>query len=144
MSDEHSVTEYNLTELTTARDPRKLVADLCAITAERDALLAWRESALAVEAEWDAQKVAAMLGGHLGESCRKVVAEKVPELIAERDALRAALEEVCRCSKCQGSGSLTANSVFGPNSKVQCYICEGTGRDYHGSELAKKLLDGKP
>ena len=53
----------------------------------------------------------------------------------ERDALRSALEEVCRCPRCGGSGR---DGVW------KCALCHGVGRDYHGSEAAKRLLGGKP
>lgn len=56
-----------------------------------DQLVAWKESALAVEKEWDEQAIAAMLGGKMGESCRAVIAREVP-LVIER--LAAAQDEV--------------------------------------------------
>ena len=65
---------------------------LATLQAERDQLRAWKESALAVESEWDEQKIAEMLGAAPGQSCRKIITEKVPALIAERDTLRAALD----------------------------------------------------
>jgi len=43
----------------------------------------WKESAQAVEREWDAQAIAKMLGAQPGQSCRAVIAEKVPQLIAK-------------------------------------------------------------
>ncbi len=43
----------------------------------------WKQSALAVEREWDANTVATMLGAKLGESQRKVVQREVP-LLFER------------------------------------------------------------
>lgn len=51
-------------------------------------LRAWKESALAVEREWDAQALATMLGAKLGQSCRKAIAEKVPALLSELAQLR--------------------------------------------------------
>ena len=41
----------------------------------------WKQSALAVEREWDANTVATMLGAKLGESQRKVIQREVPLLI---------------------------------------------------------------
>ncbi len=41
----------------------------------------WKESALAVEREWDANAVATMLGGKLGESHRKVIQREAPKLL---------------------------------------------------------------
>ena len=52
-------------------------------------LQAWKASAIAVESEWDAQAIAKLLGATLGQSCRKVINEKVPLLVSERDTLRA-------------------------------------------------------
>ena len=43
----------------------------------------WKQSALAVEREWDANTVATMLGAKLGESQRKVIQREVP-LLFER------------------------------------------------------------
>ena len=60
---------------------------------EVNALKAWKESALAVSAELDAQRIAKLLGARLGESCCKVINDKVPELVAERDRLFRALYE---------------------------------------------------
>lgn len=67
--------------------------ELDALRDEIAALVAWKESALAVEREWDAQAIAKLLGGTLGRSCRKIIAEKVPELVAENATLRAQLAE---------------------------------------------------
>lgn len=57
-------------------------------TNERDQLAkrvreleAWKESALAVEREWDPNKLATMLGGQLGESQRAVIHREVPKLV---------------------------------------------------------------
>jgi chromosome segregation ATPase len=41
----------------------------------------WKESALEVEREWDANAVATMLGAKLGESQRKVIQREVPLLL---------------------------------------------------------------
>lgn len=57
----------------------------------------WKQSALAVEREWNANAIATMLGGKLGESQREVIQREVPKLL-ERvkrleeagDALKAA------------------------------------------------------
>lgn len=52
----------------------------------------WKTEVMAVEAEWDAQKIASMLGGRPGASCRKVIAEKVPQLITRADEAERALQ----------------------------------------------------
>lgn len=44
-------------------------------------LEAWKESAMAVEREWDPNQLAAMLGGQLGEPQRAVIQWKVPALV---------------------------------------------------------------
>lgn len=58
-------------------------------------LEAWKESAMAVEREWDPNQLAAMLGGQPGESQRAVIQWKVPVLVErvklieiERDELK--------------------------------------------------------
>ncbi len=66
----------------------ELRAELLKRLGELGELRAWKESALAVEREWDAQAIAKMLGARLGQSCRRVVGERVPELVAELDAER--------------------------------------------------------
>jgi hypothetical protein len=71
------------------------ISELEAALAEREReierLRAWKESATEVESEWDAQAIARMLGGIAGDSCRRVVAEKVPRLLSELASLRAQL-----------------------------------------------------
>ena len=56
----------------------------------------WKEEALAVESEWNAQAIARMLGAQLGDSCRVVIAKRVPEILAERDRYREALTEISK------------------------------------------------
>jgi uncharacterized protein (UPF0335 family) len=58
----------------------------------------WKDSAMAVEREWDANAISTMLGGQLGESQRVVIMREVPRLLErikrleqENDALRADL-----------------------------------------------------
>ena len=41
----------------------------------------WKESALAVEREWNANAIATMLGGQPGESQREVIQREVPKLL---------------------------------------------------------------
>ena len=55
---------------------------------ENAELKAWKESALSLNAEMDEQALAKMLGGKLGRSCRKIIAEEVPKLIEENATLR--------------------------------------------------------
>lgn len=68
-------------------NPRQLQSRPCEID-ERDALKArieqledWKQSALAVEREWDANALATMLGGQPGESQREVIQREVPKLL---------------------------------------------------------------
>lgn len=77
-------------------------ARTAALIAERDQLLAWKDSALELEREWDQQALAKMLGGTLGHSCRRIISEKVPLLIAERNQLRAEADDVRQAAKSNG------------------------------------------
>lgn len=65
-------------------------------------LEAWKESAMAVEREWDLNQLATMLGGQLGESQRAVIQWKVPILVQRVKRLEVAgdamaMAEGCRC-----------------------------------------------
>lgn len=59
-----------------------------ALEKENAELKAWKESALSLNAEMDEQALAKMLGGKLGLSCRKIIAEEVPKLVEENAILR--------------------------------------------------------
>lgn len=52
----------------------------------------WKAEAQAVEAEWNPQELAKMLGASLGQSCRQVIQKRVPEILAEQAKLRAAAD----------------------------------------------------
>lgn len=79
------------------------------ITNQRDQLAervreleAWKESAIAVEREWDLNQLATMLGGQPGESQRAVIQWKVPILVQRVKRLEVAgdamaMAEGCRC-----------------------------------------------
>ena len=84
-----NLSKTNITGLTW----EEAIATVASLDDEIAALVAWKESALAVEREWDEQAIAKLLGGTLGRSCRKIIAEKVPELVAENATLRAQLAE---------------------------------------------------
>jgi hypothetical protein len=65
----------------------------------------WKESALEVEREWDANAVATMLGAKLGESQRKVIQREVPLLLERIKRLEEAGDAVdarlgCGCMFC--------------------------------------------
>ena len=51
----------------------------------------WKQSALEIEREWDANAIATMLGGRLGESHRKVIQREVPRLLERIKRLEEAL-----------------------------------------------------
>ena len=61
----------------------------------------WKSQQLAVESEWDAQATAKLLGSKLGQSCRQVIAKRVPELITE---LNEANADRLRLRECVGCG----------------------------------------
>ena len=68
------------------------------LKAQIERLDEWKQSALEVEREWDANAVATMLGAKLGESQRKVIQREVPLLLErikrleeENDSMRADL-----------------------------------------------------
>ncbi len=70
-----------------------VAAEVCEkLERENTELRAWKESALAVEREWDAQVTAKILGARLGESCRRAIAREVPKLVVENAALRTVLK----------------------------------------------------
>lgn len=65
-------------------------------------LEAWKESAMAVEREWDPNQLAAMLGGQPGESQRAVIQREVPVFVQRVKRLEVAgdamaMAEGCRC-----------------------------------------------
>ena len=54
----------------------------------------WKDEALAVEAEWDPNALAAMLGAKVGQSQRKVIATEVPKLLKQVESLKWAGQEL--------------------------------------------------
>ena len=83
-------------------DGRVLEASPCMAT-QRDQLAvrvreleAWKDSALAVEREWDPNQISALLGGKLGESQRAVIHWKVPKLVERLKRLEEAGRELAR------------------------------------------------
>jgi hypothetical protein len=69
-------------------------ARLAEVERERDDLAGWKQSAMAVEDQWDAQAIATLLGARPGQSCRKVINEAVPRLMARALAAEQKLKEV--------------------------------------------------
>ena len=68
---------------------------------ERDELRQWKDSAVAVESEWDAQSLASLLKVPLGVSCRKGIQDAVFKLLIERDELRAEVERLTADRNCE-------------------------------------------
>ena len=64
-----------------ASECSKLERELNAANERIKRLEEWKQSALEVEREWDANSIATMLGGKLGESQRKVIQREVPLLL---------------------------------------------------------------
>ena len=57
-------------------------------------LEAWKESAMAVERDWDPNQLATMLGGQLGEPQRAVIQWKVPVLVQRVKRLEEAADKM--------------------------------------------------
>lgn len=71
------------------------------VKAQRDQLAervreleAWKESAMAVERDWDPNQLAAMLVGQLGEPQRAVIQREVPRLVERVKRLEEAADEM--------------------------------------------------
>jgi hypothetical protein len=73
----------------------------------------WKQSALAVEREWNANAIATMLGGQLGESQRTVIQREVPKLLERIKRLEDAMSEIAyAASHPLGAGqSLTLGKI---------------------------------
>lgn len=61
---------------------------------QRKQLQAWKDSMMALEREWDQQRIAKLLGGQLGKSCRKIINERVPALVALTDEMEELLVDI--------------------------------------------------
>ncbi len=57
----------------------------------------WKEWALAVEREWNANAIATMLGGQPGDSQRKVIQREVPKLLERIKRLEEAGDKLRNC-----------------------------------------------
>ena len=73
---------------------RQLERELNAANDRIKQLEYWKESALEIEREWDANAIATMLGGKLGESQRKVIQREVPLLLERIKRLEEAGDEM--------------------------------------------------
>lgn len=65
-------------------------ATIQSLRADIKQLQDWKESALAVEREWNANAISTMLGGKPGESQREVIQREVPKLLARTKRLEEA------------------------------------------------------
>jgi len=94
--------------------------------ARADELARWKSEMLQVESQWDEQALAKLLGGQPGRSCRKIIQEKVPELVRRleesrareaglRSALKRALKTFTALEKLGGYRSVEAD---GRDSKL--------------------------
>ena len=63
------------------QEVQALRTDNAALIEKVRELEAWKESAMAVEREWDPNQLAAMLGGKTGQSQRAVIQRNVPVLV---------------------------------------------------------------
>jgi hypothetical protein len=98
----------------------------------------WKKQALLVENEWDPQALAKMLGGQLGQSCRKIIQKEVPRLIghvadlerqlAEAREQNAAMREAIRGAHVALENALPSwrDSVTEASGKA---CCELTNKD---------------
>jgi hypothetical protein len=85
----------------------KLILDLAAARAEIEELRAWKESALAVEREWDCQEIARELRIPLGQSIRKGILPAIRELKIERDAWENRARQTMMSNECFGHEVVT-------------------------------------
>ncbi len=67
-----------------------LLKEVGRLTDEVERLEAWKASVVAIEAKWDSQAIAAMLGSRLGESTRTAIQREVPLLLDRVKQLHAA------------------------------------------------------
>jgi len=72
----------------------KLELQVSELMRERDELQAWKDSAIAVECEWDPMALATMLGGRIGESSRQIIQREVPKLLERIEQLEKELGNV--------------------------------------------------
>ncbi len=67
------------------------MAEVALLTKERDELQRWKDSAMAVEAQWDPQAVARSLGIPIGNNIRPLIQSRVRSLCVELEEFRARL-----------------------------------------------------
>lgn len=84
----HAWPQFAADELDTLRTAN------AALVEEVERLQAWKDAAVEVESKWDAQAIARLLGGALGESTRTVIAREVPRLVERVKRLEEAGERM--------------------------------------------------
>ena len=91
----------------------------------------WKQSALSVEREWDANSIATMLGGKLGESHRKVIQREVPKLLVRIKWLQEAFDAAEGLIAVSNCGCSYGDEVF------HCSSCIQAINRYHKAKEAK-------
>ena len=79
----------------------------------------WKQSALSVEREWDANLITTMLGGKLGESHRKVIQREVPKLLVRIKWLQEAFDAAEGLIAVSSCGCPYGDEVFHCSSCIQ-------------------------
>lgn len=115
------------------RTARRLLKSIFAeLLKERDALQAWKESALEVESHWDCQKVGKLLGVGLGERIHCQIEPKILALIARAE--QAEREKAMMLESLEQ----TADSHKRANFRVESLERQLAGLEW--TDEAKKLL----
>jgi Lon protease-like protein len=85
-----------LPQIVSAEWARQLERELNAANERIKRLEEWKDSAMAVEREWDANALSTMLGGKPGESQRVVIMREVPRLLERIKRLEEVGDEMYR------------------------------------------------
>lgn len=72
----------------------------------------WKELALSVEREWNANAIATMLGGKPGESQRRVIQREVPNLLARIKRLEEAIDTAISFCEFHGPVGATPDTAY--------------------------------
>jgi uncharacterized protein (UPF0335 family) len=78
--------------------PARIVDELNRLVERIKRLEDWKDSAMAVEREWDANAISTMLGGQLGESQRVVIMREVPRLLERIKRLEEVGDNLSDCA----------------------------------------------
>jgi len=121
---EYEHNEHLLDEIQRLRESNFHLREDCEKQKQRiKRLEEWKESALEVEREWDANAIATLLGAKLGESQRKVIQREVPLL----------LERIKRLEK-------SSQQLKSLNNKI-CEINLKVSQERHDSNVRLKQLE---